>query len=538
MSSFVDFVRRMGHRLCSKELPPDNYLFPQMCQGRESGDVRVFKKMVLRGRLAPFYPGFEDSNAAPGLEECPICCLYYRVMNKTKCCRQRICSECIARIQTASGNSLSGCHCPFCKKSGIHLEVCEGKTELEKEADRLEEQKFTEYCIRERGMSARGPTLTNHSANAGLQESTETGVPFSVANNTSPQITGESSSAPAVLEIPHNVQNEYQQEIEALYQRNPRPIPNSELSNLEIQHCSEFMGICPSDLGMRLDEFNDLLLEHVLISSMMDTRNTRQCTNDGYQNPQSLGDVLHGHAEQGGNQQCLNDQQEDDQEEQVASNTSVEAVANQLASSSLLSSSSSSSGSSQNSGGSSHVIDARQSSDDGAEETDGSSSTLSSRNSNNSNANPDSFGTVWGNFLNSLAEIGERNFHLRMIFVQCDDPQMNQQRLSGNLPSERNKTDESYNYVFIEDTQHGSGSSKATIAVQNPDGSLAVVLTEKEDQTGHSSTLTESPLTQTSEQDYSNPVDAAIVDVTKQADERQKQAIDSADERLRRLFNQ
>jgi len=66
MSSFLEFIRKMGHRLCNRELP-DKFLFPQMALGPDSGDVRVFKRMVLKGRLAPFYPGFEDSDAAPGV---------------------------------------------------------------------------------------------------------------------------------------------------------------------------------------------------------------------------------------------------------------------------------------------------------------------------------------------------------------------------------------------------------------------------------------------------------------------------------------
>lgn len=66
MSSFLEFIRKMGHRLCSRELP-DKFLIPQMALGRDSGDARVFKRMVLKGRLAPFYPGFEDSDAAPGV---------------------------------------------------------------------------------------------------------------------------------------------------------------------------------------------------------------------------------------------------------------------------------------------------------------------------------------------------------------------------------------------------------------------------------------------------------------------------------------
>jgi len=67
MSIFFELVRKMGNRLGNKDHPPDKFLLPQTNVGHESGDVKVFRKLILRGRLAPFYPGFEDSDAAPGV---------------------------------------------------------------------------------------------------------------------------------------------------------------------------------------------------------------------------------------------------------------------------------------------------------------------------------------------------------------------------------------------------------------------------------------------------------------------------------------
>jgi len=128
------------------------------------------------------------------------------------------------------------------------------------------------------------------------------------------------------------------------------------------------------------------------------------------------------------------------------SDEAVEALVQHLSSSSLFSTSSSS--------------DASQNSGPQQNSEEGSSSNQSNPSSDTSSGSSDGYTTVWGNFLNSLVGIGERNFQLRMIFVKFDDPQLNQQsQSSSNVDSS-----------FVEETREGSDSSKSTIAVQNPDG--------------------------------------------------------------------
>jgi len=154
------------------------------------------------------------------------------------------------QIQISAGHSLSSCPCPFCKKSGIYVVVCGGKTDFEKEVDRIEEQKFTEFCIRERGISLdNSPPITRPQTSP---------IPTPVR----PSPLGESSSIP-----PRRPQ------VPTIGQNGPRPefrpmmmspedegIFNPHVSNLEMQHCSEILGICPNDLGMHLEEFNELLV--------------------------------------------------------------------------------------------------------------------------------------------------------------------------------------------------------------------------------------------------------------------------------------
>lgn len=152
----------------------------------------------------------------------------------------------------------------------------------------------------------------------------------------------------------------------------------------------------------------------------------------------------------GGNSSRQASTNEDETDEAVG------ALVQHLASSSLFSSSSSS--------------DASQNSTPQQTSEEGSSSNQSNSSSDTSTGSSDNYGSVWGNFLNSLVGIGERNFQLRMIFVQFDDPQLNQQSLDQGPVNHQGQSSSNLDLSFVEETQEGSASSKSTIAVQNPDG--------------------------------------------------------------------
>ena len=59
MSGLTEWFRKMGHRLCKAQVP-DKFLVPQLAGTLETADARLFKKLVQRGRLAPFYPGMDE----------------------------------------------------------------------------------------------------------------------------------------------------------------------------------------------------------------------------------------------------------------------------------------------------------------------------------------------------------------------------------------------------------------------------------------------------------------------------------------------
>ncbi|KAI8067578.1 hypothetical protein BC940DRAFT_333592 [Gongronella butleri] len=133
-------------------------------------DTKVVKRLLREGRLAPFYKGYQEERPFSAQQsqvdrvvgsldallertsehrllatatrllaarlpehiqqavlykdtvECPICLLYYPTyINRTRCCRQPICTECFLQLKRKSDSPMDGFPCPFCKQS--HLGV-------------------------------------------------------------------------------------------------------------------------------------------------------------------------------------------------------------------------------------------------------------------------------------------------------------------------------------------------------------------------------------------------------------------------------
>jgi len=270
----------MGQRLGRPDVP-EKFLTPQGTLSLEPGDVRKFRKLVVKGKLAPFYPGIDDTIFDYEFDECPICFLYHKHMNRSKCCGQRICSECFVQIRTSSGSFL-GSVCPFCKAGDFNVEACGPKSEQEKLQQRLDDQRILEYRIkqREEGIALR--------VRAGVCQDSE--------------IVAELSVGQEVRSVDQNRQVHEQgiEDVEPTNDRNSQPLHNRGearqepqadtrddqyessrlgftslgycLTNRDMLHCAEYLGVFPEDLGVRVDEFNKLLLEQALVDSMMENK--------------------------------------------------------------------------------------------------------------------------------------------------------------------------------------------------------------------------------------------------------------------------
>ncbi|XP_039143397.1 E3 ubiquitin-protein ligase GW2-like [Dioscorea cayenensis subsp. rotundata] len=129
-----------------RQVVDERYTRPQGLYQHKDVDHKKLRKLILDSKLAPCYPGDEDSTL--DLEECPICFLYYPSLNRSRCCMKGICTECF--LQMKPPQSSRPTQCPFCKTSNYAVEYRGMKTKEEKGMEQLEEQKVIEAQIRMR----------------------------------------------------------------------------------------------------------------------------------------------------------------------------------------------------------------------------------------------------------------------------------------------------------------------------------------------------------------------------------------------------
>eukprot|EP00803_Ostreobium_quekettii_P002900 evm.model.scf_783.4 EVM.evm.TU.scf_783.4 scf_783:47953-54365(+) len=271
----------MGQRLGRPDVP-EPFLTPQAC-ALEPAEARRIRKLVVKGRLAPFYPGLDDSVDGRELEECPICFLFHRRLNRSRCCGQRICSECFVQIKTATGSYL-GSLCPFCKAQDFGVEVCGPKTDGERQQERLDEQRVQEHLTREREAAAsrtqpenrrtQPSTVPDNQSTLTEERGPEPAASLGtedmpVVNAPTAQPSADTTAARAeVLQGPREAQ--------PLGHRRALSAYSQGMTTREAWQCTEYLGVFPEDLGLRLDDFNELLLEQALITSMMEKRGINQ----------------------------------------------------------------------------------------------------------------------------------------------------------------------------------------------------------------------------------------------------------------------
>lgn len=95
--------------------PDYSYTKPSGLYPSCAWDPKHVRRLILRRELAPRHPGRDDPSD-DAQEECPICMLVYPVLNETKCCAARLCTECYLQIRPPRHNKQP---CPFCKYKRI-----------------------------------------------------------------------------------------------------------------------------------------------------------------------------------------------------------------------------------------------------------------------------------------------------------------------------------------------------------------------------------------------------------------------------------
>lgn len=124
----------------------EKFTRPQGLYNHKDVDHKKLRKLILESKLAPCYPGDEES--AYDREECPICFLYYPSLNRSRCCTKSICTECFLQMKVP--NSTRPTQCPFCKTANYAVEYRGVKSKEEKGLEQIEEQRVIEAKIRMR----------------------------------------------------------------------------------------------------------------------------------------------------------------------------------------------------------------------------------------------------------------------------------------------------------------------------------------------------------------------------------------------------
>ncbi|KAK8469363.1 hypothetical protein PHAVU_005G060550 [Phaseolus vulgaris] len=135
----------MGNKLGRRrQVVDEKYTRPQGLYNHKDVDHKKLRKLILESKLAPCYPGDEES--VYDREECPICFLYYPSLNRSRCCAKSICTECFLQMKVP--NSTRPTQCPFCKTANYAVEYRGVKSKEEKGLEQIEEQRVIEAKIR------------------------------------------------------------------------------------------------------------------------------------------------------------------------------------------------------------------------------------------------------------------------------------------------------------------------------------------------------------------------------------------------------
>ena len=109
-------------------------------------DPHAASKLILAGRLAPRAKGREDAGGGASCEECPICFLFLEELNRTRCCRKPICTECFLQLRPPDRDA----DCPFCTKAAFAVQYEGPRPEAERASALLEERKAEAGRLRRR----------------------------------------------------------------------------------------------------------------------------------------------------------------------------------------------------------------------------------------------------------------------------------------------------------------------------------------------------------------------------------------------------
>jgi len=214
----------------------DRYTRPQGLYDHDDVDLKKLKRLIVKGKLAPCYPGKEVGDDAADddddddddddawkvgspkvkkqdLDECPICFLSYPSLNHSKCCNSGICTECFLQLKAPARHVTV--QCPFCKTPSYSVQFRGCRTDEERAAAAEEEaavaaaeKKAKEHELqRAREREARRQEKRAAMALGDDAEETSTDFESAPTSPTTPNRRGEGSRGES--DIPEGWEEEY-----------------------------------------------------------------------------------------------------------------------------------------------------------------------------------------------------------------------------------------------------------------------------------------------------------------------------------------
>lgn len=200
-SSSIPF--RFRRRRHAEEISATDLLYtkPSGIYSQCLWDNKLVRRLILRAELAPLYPGIDDP-CQHAREECPICMLIYPVLNQTRCCSARLCTECYLQIRPPRHNKKP---CPFCKHRRLEASFTGPRDEKEMDDEEAEQRKALQAIKNNQSSAPASDVNRNRNINSTITSSLAVQLALLIDPNTSSRPSSISSTLPQPASSPHSI---------------------------------------------------------------------------------------------------------------------------------------------------------------------------------------------------------------------------------------------------------------------------------------------------------------------------------------------
>mmetsp|Transcript_42686 Transcript_42686/g.110672 ORF Transcript_42686/g.110672 Transcript_42686/m.110672 type:complete len:595 (+) Transcript_42686:312-2096(+) len=163
----------MGLKLSRAAPVEERWLRPTGLYPDADVDLKKLRRLILDRKLAPCYEGLDEEPSSLEVlyEDCPICFLHYPSVNRSRCCKKGICTECFLQVKAPAGALTAPC--PYCKTEAYAVEYHGPRSAEDHAAEKAEEQRVIELKIRSRQQDEAGSSPVARNMQSASREAAE-----------------------------------------------------------------------------------------------------------------------------------------------------------------------------------------------------------------------------------------------------------------------------------------------------------------------------------------------------------------------------